>query len=57
MKKNNFWFLSLAALWIIGIACSWTVPVRFALAANAVIVLASTVIEGRRIFYGKKKKN
>lgn len=57
MKKSNFWLLSLAVLWIIGIACSWTVPIRIALAANAVVVLMNTIVEGWRLFHGRKEKN
>lgn len=43
MVKNNFWFLSLCALCIIATATEWSVPLRVAVAANALLVLIDVV--------------
>ena len=39
MKKSNFWFLTLCALLIIAGVNGWSVPLRIAVAANALVVL------------------
>ena len=39
MKKSNFWFLTLCALLLIASATGWSIPLRIAVAANAVVVL------------------
>lgn len=39
MVKSNFWFLSLCAFLVIATATEWSLPLRIAIAANALLVL------------------
>ena len=39
MKKSNFWFLTLCALLIIASVNGWSIPLRIAVASNALVVL------------------
>ena len=39
MKKTNFWTLTLCTLLLIAIATGWSLSLRVAVAANAVVVL------------------
>ena len=58
MLKENFWFISLVALFIIGVAVNWNTPIRITVIANAVIVLIDIFYNIRRIVYaGREKKN
>lgn len=43
MKKNDFWFVSLIALFIIGVSAYWNIPIRIAVALNSIVVLVDIV--------------
>lgn len=45
MKKNDFWFLSLIALFIIYIFGTKDIFIRIALIANSIIVLTNAVFK------------
>lgn len=48
MQKNDFWFFSLIVLFIIACSVSWNIPLRIAVAANAIIVLIDCAIQFKR---------
>lgn len=50
MKKNNFWFISLVALFVIAQATSWPRPIKVAVIANSILVLIDTIREGVQLF-------
>lgn len=52
---NNFWFISLCALMIISANIGLSIPLRIALAANAVIILLD-VIKGVRRLSNERNK-
>lgn len=54
--KRYFWFISLIALMIIGAISKWNIPVRIAVAANAVIVLIN-IFERIRNWNNGKEEN
>lgn len=45
VRKNDFWFFSLVVLFVIACSTSWNMPLRIAVAANAIIVLIDCVIQ------------
>lgn len=53
MKKSNFWFLTLCALLVIASVNGWSLPLRVAVAANAVVVLMEVA---GRIYEFKKDR-
>ena len=54
--KKNFWFISLVAFWIIGASTGWSLWIRIAVAANALVVLFEVAKELWRLSHGKQKK-
>ena len=54
MKKSYFWFLTLCALLVIASVNGWSIPLRVAIAANAVVVLMEVV---RRIYKFKTDRS
>lgn len=50
MVKNNFWILTLCALLLIGSTTGWSVPIRVAVAANAVVVLIEAVCDATALY-------
>lgn len=53
--KRHFWFISLIALMVVGAISNWNIPVRIAVAANAVIVLISVFAQIRSWRNGKEE--
>ena len=53
---NNFWFISLCALMIISANVGLTIPLRIALAANAVIILVDVFKKARRLYNERSKE-
>ena len=39
MKNSNFWFLTLCALLVIASVNGWSIPLRIAVVANALVIL------------------
>lgn len=56
MFKDNFWFVSLTALLVIASVIGWSIPVRVAVAANAVVILLDTSSQARRLYHEHRKK-
>lgn len=54
MVKNNFWILTLCALLLIGSATGWRLPIRLAVAANAVVVLIETARDAIALYKANK---
>lgn len=57
MVKNDFWLLTLCALLLIASATGWSLPIRVAVAANAVVVIAEVVRDARALFIDQKRRN
>ncbi len=55
MKKSDFWFLSLAALFIIGLSTGWNIWIKTAVILNAVVVLATVVLRAKELYNAGKK--
>ena len=53
---NNFWFISLCALMIIAANVGLSIPLRIALAANAVIILLDVFKRARRLYNERSKE-
>lgn len=54
MKKSNFWFLTLCVLLVIAGVNGWSIPLRVAVVANAVVVLMEVV---RKIYKFKTDRS
>ena len=55
---KDFWFITLCVLLIIASVIGWNIPVRIAVAANAVLILADVVCRIWRLHKnGKREKN
>jgi len=52
--KNNFWILTLCALLLIGSATGWSIPIRVAVAANAVLVLIEAARDAVALYKANK---
>lgn len=50
MKKSNFWILTLCALLVIASVDGWSVPLRVAVSANALVVLMDVMRSARALF-------
>ena len=50
MKNNNFWFISLITLLIIGNSTGWSIYSRIAVAANALVVLLDVVKSATELY-------
>ena len=55
MENNNFWFISLCALLIASQYMGMNLPLRAAIAANAVDILFDLVKRATRLFDERKK--
>lgn len=55
MKNNNFWFISLIALLIIGNSTGWSIYSRIAVAANAMVVLLEVVQTAMHLYKSRKE--
>ena len=55
MKNNNFWFISLISLLIIGNSTGWSIYSRIAVAANAMVVLLEVVQNAAHIYKSRKE--
>ncbi len=51
--KENFWFFSLCALWIMAANTGYNIWTRIALGANAVIVLLGVIQRVRGYYHGR----
>ena len=56
MLLNNFWFISLCALMIISANIGLSIPLRIALAANAVIILLDVFKKARGLYNDRNKE-
>ena len=56
MAVNNFWFITLCVLWILSANIGLSVPLRVALAANAIIILSDVFTRARRLYNERRKK-
>lgn len=56
MRKNDFWVISLVALIVLSACIGLSLPLRIALAVNAVIVLIDVINRIRRIKNGRGKE-
>ena len=54
MKNNNFWFISLIALLIIGNSTGWSIYSRIAVVANAMVVLLEVVQTATHLYKSRK---
>lgn len=52
---KNFWFISLCALLIIASFVDWIIPIRVAVAANAIVILFDVIRDARRLLNGTAK--
>jgi len=43
MKKNDFWFISLICLFIIGVCIDWNIWISAAVVANSLLVLSQVI--------------
>ena len=50
MLLNNFWFISLCVLMIISANIGLSIPLRIALAANAIVILLDVIKGVRRLY-------
>lgn len=58
MIKDNFWFITLLALFVIFNVSEPNIFLRIALAANAIVVLVDVTLKMMEIINGyRKKKN
>lgn len=55
MVKDNFWMISLCALLLIASATEWNLPIRVAVAANAVIILLEVARDAIAIHKANKE--
>lgn len=53
MKKHDFSFISLVALFVLGIATRWVFPVKIAVILNSLLVLWQVVLRVWRACYGR----
>ena len=56
MLLNHFWFISLCVLMIIAANVGLSIPLRIALAANAVIILFDVFKRARRLCNERSKE-
>lgn len=56
MAVNNFWFITLCVLWILSVNIGLSVPLRIALATNAVVILLDVFTGARRLYNERRKK-
>lgn len=54
MVKNNFWMLTLCALLLIAGATGWSIPIRVAVAANAVVILLDVAHDTTALYKRRK---
>jgi len=52
MLKKNFWFLTLCVFLLISVNMGLNIPLRVAIAANAVVILIDVAREARRLKNG-----
>ncbi|MCD8147776.1 MAG: hypothetical protein LUD84_10980 [Clostridiales bacterium] len=52
MKNNNFWFFSLVALLVLGVALQWPTILRIAIIANSGVVLFHVVSRVWEAYHG-----
>ena len=56
MKNSNFWFLTLCALLVIAGVNGWSIPLRIAAVANALVVLIDVVRSAKVLFKEHKER-
>lgn len=54
MLKNNFWWITLCCLLVIASTAGWSLPLRVAVAANAVVLLIGVASEAVALYKAKK---
>ncbi len=54
--KNNFWVLSLCAFLLIAANTRLSIPLRIAIAANAVVIILDVIKQARRLSNAGSKK-
>ncbi len=54
MEKSSFWFLTLCALLVIAGVNGWSIPLRIAAVANALVVLMDVVRSAKALFKNSK---
>lgn len=57
MFFKNFWFIALCALLIIAVNAGLSVPIRIAIAANALFIIFDVIKQARGILSDRKEKN
>lgn len=57
MFFKNFWFITLCALLIIAVNTGLSVPIRIAIAANALFIIFDVIKQARGILSDRKEKN
>lgn len=55
MKNSGFWFLTLCALLVIAGVYGWSIPLRIAAVANALVVLMDVVRSARALYKNSKE--
>lgn len=55
MKNSNFWFLTLCALLVVASVNGWSLPLRIAAGANALVVLMDVARSARALIKSTKK--
>ncbi len=55
MESKSFWFISLCTLLIISAHTGLILPLRIAIAANAVVILLDVAKQARRLFHERNE--
>lgn len=56
MAANNFWFITLCVFLLLSANIGLTVPLRIAIAANAIVILIDILKAARRLYNEQHKK-
>lgn len=56
MKNSGFWFLTLCTLLVIAGVNGWSIPLRIAAVANALVVLMDVVRSARALCKNSKEE-
>ena len=57
MKNSSFWFITLCALLVIAGVNGWSIPLRIAAVANALVVLMDVARSAKALYKNSKEEN
>ncbi len=53
--RDNFWFITLCVFLLIAVNAGWNIPLRIAVASNAVLIIINVIRQSRRIYCEHRK--